>query len=136
MPTTYVPPVFSGVQEVNMSEMRKATAGRDENRTSVPQIWINKEYIGNCDDLKVCLHPGNLPLRHISCLWASDYSLRWRRGQCPTPEIKDYGRVSLLASSLSLRNSLLQCFLTTTPYQHLRLQIQYVTWAKTFRLSL
>lgn len=24
------------------------------NRTSVPQVWINRKHVGGCDDLKVC----------------------------------------------------------------------------------
>lgn len=33
--------------------MRKAMIALAANRTSVPQIWINKEHVGGCDDLKV-----------------------------------------------------------------------------------
>ena len=44
---------FECVQEENGSAMRKAMVSLADNRTSVPQIWINQEHIGGCDDLKV-----------------------------------------------------------------------------------
>ncbi|CAN0471840.1 unnamed protein product, partial [Scytosiphon promiscuus] len=47
---------FSGVtlrhyQEPNYAAIRKAMTSLAANRTSVPQIWINKKHIGGCDDL-------------------------------------------------------------------------------------
>ncbi|CAM9916993.1 unnamed protein product, partial [Sphacelaria rigidula] len=43
----------------NMTETRKAMAAIT-GRTSVPQIWINQEHIGGCDDLKALDATGDL----------------------------------------------------------------------------
>eukprot|EP00752_Nemacystus_decipiens_P012458 g11037.t1 len=50
-------------KEPNTSALRKAMTALASNRTSVPQIWINKKHIGGCDDLKTLEASGDLGLQ-------------------------------------------------------------------------
>ncbi|CAN0118074.1 unnamed protein product [Ascophyllum nodosum] len=50
-------------KEPNTSAMRKAMTALAANRTSVPQIWIKKEHIGGCDDLKALDATGDLGVK-------------------------------------------------------------------------
>ena len=53
--------VFSDAQEADPSEMQTAVARLAGDRNAVPQIWINKKYIGGLGDLKVCSTSGACP---------------------------------------------------------------------------
>lgn len=64
------------LQETNTSAMRKAMTSLAGNRTSVPQIWIKKEHIGGCDDLKV-QHPNDDIPTHMDAR-VTPYNLRLR----------------------------------------------------------
>ncbi|CAM9111089.1 unnamed protein product [Scytosiphon promiscuus] len=49
-------------KEPNYSALRKEMTALAANRTSVPQIWINRKHIGGCDDLKALEAAGDLGL--------------------------------------------------------------------------
>ncbi|PIE40806.1 MAG: glutaredoxin 3 [Gammaproteobacteria bacterium] len=49
--------------DVSRDPAKRAEMAAKAGRTSVPQIWINKEHIGGCDDLMALERAGKLDIK-------------------------------------------------------------------------